>query len=164
MPPEAMRRIPIRLNGLSVEPIAKSGQHLADLIRRELFLTGTHIGCEQGVCGACNILVDGVVVRGCLYLAEQAEGADIRTIEGLSNDRDCADLLTAFEAENALQCGFCTPGMVMTAYEMLSFSKRLNRTEIRAKLSGNICRCTGYQAIVNAIEIVARQRGLFADD
>ena len=132
--------------------------HLADMLREQLLLTGTHLSCEHGVCGACNVMVNGVVIRACLMLAVQVDGAEVLTIEGLTADGRIADLQRAFVARNALQCGFCTPGMLMTAHELLARQPAPSREEIRIALSGNYCRCTGYHAIVDAIETVASQR------
>jgi carbon-monoxide dehydrogenase small subunit len=133
-------------------------QHLVDFLREELQLTGTHVGCEHGVCGACTLRVEGQIVRGCLMLAVQADGLRVETIEGLTEAGEIADLQDAFLQRNALQCGYCTPGMLLTAAELLVTKPRPSRAEIRAYLSGNYCRCTGYQAIVDAIEAVAHQR------
>ena len=130
--------------------------HLADFIRGVLGKTGTHIGCEHGVCGACNVMIEGRSVRSCLMLAVQADGANIETIEGLTQSGVIADLQAEFVARNALQCGYCTPGMLATATEMLN-GPRLSRAAIRDGLSGNYCRCTGYHAIVDAIEAVDGQ-------
>ena len=133
-------------------------QHLVDFLRTDLGLTGAHIGCEHGVCGACSVRVDGAVVRGCLMLAVQADGAEVVTIEGLDESGEIADLQEAFVARNALQCGFCTPGMLMTAAELLREAVPRSRDEIRAFLSGNYCRCTGYHAIVDAVEATLTRR------
>ena len=122
-------------------------------------LTGSHVGCEHGVCGACTIRVNGEIVRGCLMLAVQAEGAAVETIEGVSDGGEIADLQKAFHERNALQCGFCTPGMLLAAADLLKTNPGADRGEIRDHISGNYCRCTGYQAIVDAIETVGRQRG-----
>ena len=138
----------------SVEP----RDTLADFLRQALELTGTHTGCEMGVCGACLVLVDDVVVHSCLMYAVQASGSTVETIEGLAERGAIADIQDAFYERNALQCGFCTPGMLMTAYSFLSSPGVPSREEIRDALSGNYCRCTGYQAIVDAIENVARRR------
>jgi carbon-monoxide dehydrogenase small subunit len=131
--------------------------HLADFLRHTLHLTGTHVGCEHGVCGACNVMIDGRSVRSCLTLAVQADGASIETIEGLTASGAIADLQREFVARNALQCGYCTPGMLATATELLSRGTP-TRMQIRDALSGNYCRCTGYQAIVDAVEAVAIAR------
>jgi aerobic carbon-monoxide dehydrogenase small subunit len=138
----------------SVEP----RETLADFLRRELQLTGTHTGCEMGVCGACLVLIDDRPAHACLVLAVQAAGSRIETIEGLTDRGAIADLQAAFHERNALQCGFCTPGMLVTAHGLLAMPDVPSRTEIRDALSGNYCRCTGYEAIVDAIERVARQR------
>lgn len=131
---------------------------LADTLREDCGLTGTHVGCEHGVCGACTVRVNGLIVRGCLMLAAQCEGAKVETIEGLSDTGEIADLQEAFEKRNALQCGFCTPGMLLTAQELLAAGGVPSREKIREHISGNYCRCTGYHAIVDAIEAVAQQR------
>jgi len=123
-------------------------------------LTGTHIGCEQGVCGACTVRVDGHIVRGCLMLAVQAEGRCVETIEGLSDSGEIADMQDAFHKRNALQCGFCTPGMLLTAQDLAQKNPHATREQIREHISGNYCRCTGYQAIVDAVETtLAARRG-----
>ncbi|WP_417597078.1 (2Fe-2S)-binding protein [Pararhodobacter oceanensis] len=139
------------LNGREVTVPAATRGHLGDLLRHGFGETGTHIGCEHGVCGACNVVMDGVVVRSCLTLAVQIAGAEIETIEHLGNDRDVAALQDAFVARNAFQCGYCTPGMIMTARELLAGNAAPRRDEIRDAISGNLCRCTGYQSIVEAI-------------
>ncbi len=150
--------IALTVNGEPVSRRVEARQHLVDFLRNELGLTGSHLGCEHGVCGACTVRVDGAVVRGCLMLAVQADGADVWTVEGLSDSGGIADLQEAFIARNALQCGYCTPGMLLTAAEMLEAGRRMTRTEIRAFLSGNFCRCTGYHAIVDAIGTVMERR------
>jgi aerobic-type carbon monoxide dehydrogenase small subunit (CoxS/CutS family) len=144
--------IEISLNGKTVRHTVPVRRNLVDFLREDAGLTGAHVGCEVGVCGACNVRVDGVVVRGCLMLAVQADGATVETIEGLSESGEIAMLQQAFVEKNALQCGFCTPGMLMTGSELLKQNKCPSRTEIRDAISGNYCRCTGYQAIVDAIE------------
>ena len=150
--------IRLRVNGEDVRERVEARQTLVDFLRDDLGLTGSHIGCEQGVCGACTVVVDEEVVRGCLVLAVQCDGAEIRTIEGLSDSGLIADLQDAFQRRNALQCGFCTPGMLIGAQELLSYGGVPTRDTIREHLSGNYCRCTGYQAIVDAIESVAQTR------
>ena len=140
---QVTRRIPARMN-------------LVDFLRDELGLTGSHVGCEHGVCGACTVRVDGDIVRGCLMLAVQANGCEVETIEGLSDSGELAALQKAFHERNALQCGFCTPGMLLAARDLLKHNPRPDRAQIRAHISGNYCRCTGYQAIVDAIEDVTR--------
>ena len=150
--------VTITVNGEPVTRRIEPRLHLVDFLREELQLTGTHVGCEHGVCGACTVLVDGEIVRGCLMLAVQADGRRVDTVEGLSDSGEIADLQEAFHARNALQCGYCTPGMLITAAELLATRRAPSREEIRAFMSGNYCRCTGYQAIVDAIEAVARRR------
>ena len=132
--------------------------NLADFLREHLKLTGTHVGCEHGVCGACTVRVNGDIVRSCLPLAIQTHNATVETIEGVSDSGEIADLQSAFRERNALQCGFCTPGMLMAAQDLLKQSASPNREQIREHLSGNYCRCTGYQAIVDAIETTAQAR------
>ena len=133
-------------------------QHLIDFLREDLGLTGSHTGCEHGVCGACTVRVDGNIVRGCLMLAVQAAGKRVDTIEGLSDSGEIAELQRAFHERNALQCGFCTPGMLMAAQDLIAKKPQATRDEIREHISGNYCRCTGYQAIVDAIETVLAAR------
>jgi carbon-monoxide dehydrogenase small subunit len=148
------------INGARLKRRVKARQHLADFLREELELTGTHLGCEHGVCGACSVLVDGRIARGCLMLAVQADGKRIDTIEGLSDSGALAELQSAFVARNAAQCGFCSPGMLLTAHELLGSGSAFSRAEIREFISGNLCRCTGYESIVDAIEMVLRQRAV----
>jgi carbon-monoxide dehydrogenase small subunit len=131
---------------------------LVDYLRDDIGLTGSHVGCEHGVCGACTVRVDGAVVRGCLMLAVQCDGARVETIEGVSDSGELADLQEAFVRRNALQCGFCTPGMLLSAQELLNAASVPTREHIREHLSGNYCRCTGYQAIIDAVEAVAQAR------
>jgi len=150
--------ITLTVNGQSVTRRVPARTNLVDFVRYELELTGSHVGCEHGVCGACTIRVDGQIVRGCLMLAAQADGAEVETIEGLSEDGSIADLQQAFHERNAVQCGFCTPGMLLTAEELLQKNPTPSREDIREFISGNYCRCTGYQAIVDAIERVANER------
>ena len=150
--------IGLRVNGDDVRERVEARQTLVDFLRDDLGLTGSHIGCEHGVCGACTVIVDGEVVRGCLVLAAQCDGAEVQTIEGLSDSGAIADLQDAFQTRNALQCGFCTPGMLIGAQELLSRGGVPSRDAIREHLSGNYCRCTGYQAIVDAIAAVAQRR------
>ncbi len=150
--------ISMRVNGEDVRERVESRKTLVDFLRDDLGLTGSHIGCEQGVCGACTVLVDGAVVRGCLMLAAQCDGARVETIEGISDCGAIADLQDAFQRRNALQCGFCTPGMLIGAQDLLERGGVPSRDTIREHISGNYCRCTGYQAIVDAIEFIARVR------
>jgi carbon-monoxide dehydrogenase small subunit len=131
--------------------------HLADFLRDYLHLTGTHVGCEQGVCGACTVRLNGEIVRACLVLAAQADGKSVQTIEGLSDSGEIVDLQRAFRDRNALQCGYCTPGMLITAHDLLRQQPEPSRQQIREHLSGNYCRCTGYQAIVDAVEAAAHR-------
>ena len=156
--PGQSTEIAFRLNGRSVRTIVSARQNMADVLRIAFRLTGTHLACEQGVCGACNILADGEVVRGCLMLAVQADGRSIVTIEGLSESGGIADLQQAFVERNALQCGFCTAGMLLAAHGLLRSCPDPDRAQIRDGISGNVCRCTGYHAIVDAIEAVAIAR------
>lgn len=147
------------VNGRLIERIVPTRESLADFLRHRLHLTGTHLGCEHGVCGTCTVRLDGRVVRSCLALAVQANGRNVETIEGLSENGEIADLQKAFHLRNALQCGFCTPGMLFAAVELLNEVKNPSREQIRDYISGNYCRCTGYQSIVDAIESVAKSRG-----
>jgi aerobic carbon-monoxide dehydrogenase small subunit len=155
---ERFHDIALTVNGEAVRERVDARTTLVDFLREGLSLTGSHVGCEHGVCGACTVRVDGAVVRGCLMLAVQCDGAHVETIEGVSDLGEIADLQTAFETRNALQCGYCTPGMLLTAQELLARGGVPNRDEIRAHISGNYCRCTGYQAIVDAVEAVAQSR------
>jgi len=154
--------ITLTVNGEHVSERVEARKTLVDFLRDDLMLTGSHVGCEHGVCGACTVRVNDEIVRGCLMLAVQCDGATVETIEGLSDSGELADLQTAFEQRNALQCGFCTPGMLATAQELLMRAKDSgqvpSRDEIREHLSGNYCRCTGYHAIVDAVEAVAQER------
>ena len=150
----------LRVNGRAVERIVPARRSLADLLREDLGLTGTHVGCEHGVCGACTVLVDGRTARSCLLLAVQLEGADIITVEGLTPADGLSALQESFRECHALQCGFCTPGMLATAHELLAENAAPTRDEIRTAIAGNLCMCTGYVNIVRAIELAAnRLRG-----
>ena len=151
-------QISMSVNSEAVNRTVEPRQSLADFIRNELELTGTHVGCEHGVCGACTVRLNGQIVRGCLTLAVQADGCTVETIEGLTESGEIADLQNAFVTRNAAQCGFCTPGMLLTAAELLAADPGASREEIRKHISGNYCRCTGYQAVVDAIELTARSR------
>jgi carbon-monoxide dehydrogenase small subunit len=144
------------INGQRVKRRVKARQHLADFLRQELEFTGTHLGCEHGICGACTVLLDGRTVRGCLTLAAQIAGKTVDTIEGLSESGKIAELQKAFIQGNAAQCGFCSSGMLLTAYELLNLGEPVSRAEIREFLSGNLCRCTGYHAIIDAVEAVVQ--------
>jgi aerobic-type carbon monoxide dehydrogenase small subunit (CoxS/CutS family) len=139
------------VNGKPAELEVEPRTTLADCLRHQLRLTGTHVGCEHGVCGACTVLVDGAAVRSCLMLAVQAEGARVVTVEGISSDAALTPLQTAFRKHNALQCGFCTPGILTTAHALLSEDPTVGEERIRDVLSGNLCRCTGYIPIVEAV-------------
>ncbi|NOJ43774.1 (2Fe-2S)-binding protein [Bradyrhizobium australiense] len=150
--------ISLSVNGERVEANVLPRLNLADFLREHLKLTGTHVGCEHGVCGACTVRVNGDIVRSCLLLAVQTHNATVETIEGLSDSGEIADLQSAFRERNALQCGFCTPGMLMAAQDLLKQSPSPDRGQIREHLAGNYCRCTGYQAIVDAIESAAWAR------
>lgn len=150
--------IRLRVNGEAVRERVMVRKTLVDFLREDLGLTGSHVGCEHGVCGACTVRLDGAVVRGCLVLAVQADGAEVETIEGLSDAGVLADLQEAFIRRNALQCGYCTPGMLIGAHDLLSRGGVPSREAIRDHICGNYCRCTGYQAIVDAIESIARGR------
>ena len=150
--------ISLLVNGERVDAIVLPRLNLADFLREHLKLTGTHVGCEHGVCGACTVRVNGDIVRACLTLAAQSDGASVETIEGLSDSGEIADLQAAFRDRNALQCGFCTPGMLIAAQDLLTQEAEPDRARIREHLSGNYCRCTGYHAIVDAVEATARRR------
>jgi aerobic carbon-monoxide dehydrogenase small subunit len=156
---ERFNDITLTVNGEEMRERVDARKTLVDFLREDIALTGSHVGCEHGVCGACSVRVDGAVVRGCLMLAVQCDGAQVETIEGVSDSGEIADLQQAFIARNALQCGYCTPGMLLSAQELLAASSGIpSREAIRAYLSGNYCRCTGYQAIIDAVEAVAKER------
>ena len=146
------------VNGEKVTRRIPPRQHLIDFLREELGLTGSHTGCEHGVCGACTVRVDGRIVRGCLMLAVQADGKEVATIEGLSDSGELAALQEEFHRRNALQCGYCTPGMLLAAQDLVLHQPDATRERIREHLSGNYCRCTGYQAIIDAVEAVLSAR------
>ena len=154
--------INLTVNGERVRRRVEARRHLIDFLRLDLGLMGTHTGCEHGACGACTVRVDGLIARGCLVLAASLDGANVETIEGLSDSGEIRDLQDAFIARNACQCGACTPGMLLTAAELLqsvATTRQVpSREAIREHISGNYCRCTGYQAIVDAVETVARAR------
>lgn len=156
--PDEPIEVRVMVNGRATRRHVPPRMHLADFLRHELNLTATHVGCEHGVCGACTVRVDGDIVRGCLVLAAQVDGCEVTTLEGLDASGAIADLQDAFVRHNALQCGFCTPGMLLCAAELIERSPTTDRARIRDHLSGNYCRCTGYHAIVNAVaEVVARR-------
>jgi aerobic carbon-monoxide dehydrogenase small subunit len=146
--------IALTVNGEPVEARVDAGRHLVDFLRLDLGLTGSHAGCEHGVCGACTIRVNGEIVRGCLVLVAQLDGADVWTVEGVSETNEMRALQDAFVERNALQCGFCTPGMLFAAADLVARGGQPGREAIREHISGNYCRCTGYEAIVDAIEQV----------
>jgi aerobic carbon-monoxide dehydrogenase small subunit len=155
---ERFHDIALTVNGETVHERVDARKTLVDFLREDLNLTGSHVGCEHGVCGACTVLLNGEIVRGCLTLAVQCDGTKIDTIEGVSDSAELADLQDAFRTRNALQCGFCTPGMLLTAGALLKSGTVPSRDAIREHLSGNYCRCTGYHAIVDAVEAVAKAR------
>jgi carbon-monoxide dehydrogenase small subunit len=152
-----MKTITIRLNGETISRPVEDRLSLVDFVRDHCLLTGTHVGCEHGVCGACTVLMDGKPVRSCITLAAAADGSDVRTVEGYEDDALMQAIRKAFNLRHALQCGFCTPGMLATAYDMLSRIPGLDRERIKAELAGNLCRCTGYLSIISAIEDVHAQ-------
>ncbi len=156
-----MTKEPIRLtvNGAPREGVAEPRKTLADFLREDLQLTGTHLGCEHGVCGACTILLDGPAVRSCLRFGVQADGAQIMTIEGLERDGELHPLQEAMRDSHSFQCGFCTPGFLMTAYAYLQDGGEFSEEEIREELSGNLCRCTGYQSIIDGVQLAAARLG-----
>jgi aerobic carbon-monoxide dehydrogenase small subunit len=157
-----MKQVQIRftLNGLPVTSTVDARVHLVDFLREQHELSSPRVGCEHGVCGACTLRVDGAIVRGCLLLAAQVDGSAVETLEGLDASGEIADLQVAFHQRNAMQCGFCTAGMLMAGQAYLEGAASVSREAIREHLSGNYCRCTGYEAIVDAIETVAIRRGL----
>ncbi|MBC7437963.1 MAG: (2Fe-2S)-binding protein [Bdellovibrionales bacterium] len=159
-----LHTIHLTVNGQPQQRRVMPRQHLVDFLREDLGLKGSHLGCEHGVCGACTVEVNGKIVRGCLTLAVQMDGCSVRSIEGLSQDEDVRDLQDAFVRRSALQCGFCTPGMVMAAKELLEQKPDATRAEVREWMSGNYCRCTGYHAIVDAVcdTLAARRLALGA--
>ncbi len=147
----ATQTIRLRVNGVSCERTVEARKLLVDFLRQDLHLTGTHVGCEHGVCGACTILLNGESVRSCLLFAVQADGAELTTVEGLARNGEMSVLQKAFWEHHGLQCGFCTPGFLMTAHELLGRAPHASEEEIRETLAGNLCRCTGYQTIVEAV-------------
>ncbi len=151
------RRIAVQVNGEAHDCTVPVRLHLVDFLREQLDLTGSHLGCEHGVCGACQVMLDGRLVRGCLTLAVQADGRSVQTIEGLSDSGELAMLQQAFLEHNALQCGYCSAGMLLTALDIVRRHPKADRATIRDQLSGNYCRCTGYQSIVNAIASVLKR-------
>ncbi len=152
----ALLTVSTRVNDTAYKRVVEPRLLLSDFLRHELGLTGTHVGCEHGVCGACTVLVDGLPMRSCLMFAPQAEGREVTTVEGLANGDELHPLQQAFQDAHGLQCGFCTPGILMTLTAYLKDHPRPDEAEIREALSGNLCRCTGYQHIVDAVLAVAR--------
>ena len=159
--PAAKRRIRLEVNGTAYEREVEARTHLGDFLRADLGLTGTHLGCEHGVCGSCTIIIDGLPARACLMLAVQASGASIRTVEGLAGpDGRLHPIQEAFWNRHGLQCGFCTPGMLTTLAAVIEENPGIDETGIREAISGNICRCTGYESIVDAaLDAAAAMRG-----
>ncbi|MCW3005405.1 MAG: Aerobic-type carbon monoxide dehydrogenase, small subunit CoxS/CutS-like protein [Solirubrobacterales bacterium] len=157
-PTDDQRILRMTINGVQRRGIAEPRMLLVDFIRHELQLTGTHVGCEHGVCGACTVRVDGEVVRSCIMFAVQAEGAQIETVEGLAKDGELNVVQQAFRQEHGLQCGFCTPGMLLATESLLAENPDPSEEEIRDYLSGNVCRCTGYVGIVKSVQAAAKQR------
>ena len=151
--------IAVIVNGRAYEAAVEPRLLLSDFLRHTLGLTGTHVGCEQGVCGACTVLFDGQAVRSCLLLAVQADGRDVQTVEGLGTPDKLHPLQEAFREAHGLQCGFCTPGILMTLLPFLADNPRPTEEDIRLALSGNLCRCTGYQHIVDAVLLAAEKKG-----
>ena len=155
----AKRHVQLKVNGVAYDRHVEPRMLLSDFLREELDLTGTHVGCEHGVCGACTVLMNGDSVRSCLCLAVQADGTEVTTVEGLGTVDELNTLQEAFRKHHALQCGFCTPGMLMTAMDLLSKNENLSDEELREGLSGNLCRCTGYEHIVQAVRAAFAARG-----
>jgi aerobic-type carbon monoxide dehydrogenase small subunit (CoxS/CutS family) len=151
------RPIRVTVNGVTHEALVEPRMTLADFLRHELALTGTHIGCEHGACGACTVLIEGRTARSCLMLAVQADGAEVTTVEGLSPDGRLHPIQEAFVEEHAMQCGYCTPGFLMSVYELLYDNPSPSEEEIKDMLSGQICRCTGYQSILRAVRVAAQK-------
>ncbi len=155
------KKITLTVNGIQVTAEVEPRTHLVDFLREDLHLKGPHLGCEQGACGACTVKVDGQIIRGCLYLAIQANGSVVETVEGLTKSGALADLQESFMRHNAMQCGFCSSGMLLAAAELVEKKPKASREEVREWISGNYCRCTGYHSIVDAIVAVldARSKG-----
>jgi carbon-monoxide dehydrogenase small subunit len=149
--------VSLTVNGSPVTAEIEPRTHLADFLREHLRLTATHLGCEHGVCGACTVLIDGAPARACIALTVALEGAEIRTLEGMADDPRMAVLKTSFHEQHGLQCGFCTPGMLISAWDLLGRKPDLTDREIREAMSGNLCRCTGYQGIARSIGDAARK-------
>ena len=155
------KQISMTVNGILVNAEIEPRRHLVDFLREDLHLKGPHLGCEQGACGACTVKVNGQIIRGCLFLAVQADGAVVETVEGLTKSGALADLQESFMRRNAMQCGFCSSGMLLAAAELIEKQPKATREQVREWISGNYCRCTGYHSIVDAIVDVleARSKG-----
>jgi len=145
------RSIKVKVNGMEYERLVEPRKHLADFLRDDLELIGTHVGCEHGICGSCTVLMNGEPVRSCLIFAVQADGAEIMTIEGLARDGKLHPLQEAFQEHHGLQCGFCTPGMLMTSYHLLQMNPDPSKEEVREAVSGVLCRCTGYKQVIESV-------------
>jgi carbon-monoxide dehydrogenase small subunit len=157
-----MHHISLRVNGREHELLVEARRTLADMLRHDLGYTGTHLGCEHGICGACTVIVDNAPVRACLVFGVQADGAEVRTVEGLANGEQLSDLQQSFSDHHALQCGFCTPGFLMLAEAYLAEAEQgapLTEERVRELVASNLCRCTGYQGIIEAVLATARARG-----
>jgi carbon-monoxide dehydrogenase small subunit len=152
------KKISLTVNGLTIHSAVEPRQHLVDFLREDLHLKGPHLGCEQGACGACTVKVNGQIIRGCLFLAVQADGCVVETVEGLTKSGALADLQESFMRRNAMQCGFCSSGMLLAAAELIEKQPKASRAEVREWISGNYCRCTGYHSIVDAIVDVLEAR------
>jgi carbon-monoxide dehydrogenase small subunit len=152
------KKISMTVNGVAVNAEIEPRRHLVDFLREDLHLKGPHLGCEQGACGACTVKVDGQIIRGCLFLAVQADGCTVETIEGLTKSGALADLQESFLRRNAMQCGFCSSGMLLAAAELIEKQPKASREEVREWISGSYCRCTGYHSIVDAIVDVLEAR------
>ncbi len=152
---QTLHELTLRVNGKRVEKRVPARLLLSDFLRQELHLTGTHVGCEHGVCGACNVIVDGQTARSCLMFAVQAEGAEVRTVESMGTVQKLHPLQEAFWAKHGLQCGFCTPGMLLTAQELLAANPSPTREQVAEAIAGNLCRCTGYETIIDAVMAAA---------
>jgi len=153
---QTLHDLTLRVNGKRVEKRVPARLLMSDFLRQELHLTGTHVGCEHGVCGACNVIVDGQTARSCLMFAVQAEGADVRTVESMGTVQNLHPLQQAFWAKHGLQCGFCTPGMLLTAQELLAANSSPTREQVAEAIAGNLCRCTGYETIIDAVMAAAQ--------
>ena len=149
--------ITLKVNGSEQAAAVEPRRSLVDFLRQDLDLVGTHVGCEHGVCGACTVMLDGLAVRSCLLFAAQVDGSEVTTIEGIGTDEALHPLQLAFQQHHALQCGFCTPGMILSAYQLLQRNPKPSENEIRHAIDGNLCRCTGYQLIIDAVQLAAKR-------